>query len=242
MAEPTPTIGWRKRDEDGMIVVWDLGPPRGEEVAPMLDATQWTGVRAVEERWGELCREIGSRHQLPDGWLQAMIWRESGGNPRAYRVERDKNGQAIMVNGRALTGVGLLQITSPALKRNRTDTELFDPGINIELGARYISELASRLDCKGADGRPDFARIAASFNAGSVRPSTANRFGMHSTGSHIDQEVRALNVWIYQKLEGEKFFAAQALAKQFSTAELLGEDFDRPAGLDDEPPPTDRNT
>lgn len=231
----TPTIGWRKRAEDGMIVVWDL-PPNGAEVAPMLDATQWNGIKAVEARWGELCREIGSRHQLPDGWLQAMIWRESGGNPRAFRQETDKFGNPLYVGGRALTGIGLMQITHPSLKRGRTDTELFDPGINIETGARYLAEIAARPDVKG-----DFPRAAACFNAGSVRGSTANRWGMHSTGSHIDQEVRALNTWIYSRLKGEQFYAAQALAKQFSTLELLGDGFDRPAGFDDDDP-TEPNT
>lgn len=238
MSEPTPTIGWRK-NEYGMIVVWDL--PNGAETAPMLDASAWSGVKAVEEKWGELCREIGGRHQLPDGWLQAMIWRESAGNARAFRVERDKAGNAVMVNGRALTGVGLMQITSPALKKNRTDTELFDPALNIELGARYISELASRPECKGSDGAADFARVTASFNAGSVRGTNLNRWGMVSTGNHIDQEVRALNTWTYLKLEGANFYASQALAKQFSAAELLGDSFDQPAGLDDDPP-TPRNT
>lgn len=228
----TPTIGWRRRDEDGLIVVWDL--PNGAEHAPMLDASQWDAIKAVEARWGELCRDIGGKHQLPDGWIQAMIWRESGGDPRAYRVERDKAGNPIHdATGRPLTGVGLLQITSPALKKRRTDAEIFNPPINIEIGAGYISYLASRPDVKGADGIPDFARIAAAFNHGHIEASTENRFGMVSTGNHVDAEVRALNTWIYLKLEGEKFFAAQALAKQFSTVELLNPD--APAGLRDEP-------
>ncbi len=217
MGEPTPTIGWRRRDEDGMFVVWDL--PSGPEAVPMLEAAQWKAVGEVERKWGDLCREIGGRHQLPDGWLQAMIWRESGGNPNA----RNPEGTADPAND----GIGLLQITSKALKGGRTDVELFSPRTNIEIGARYISWLASLPGIKG-----DFPRIAAAFNAGSVQPSKQNRWGMVSTGSHVDQEVRALNTWIYLKLEGEKFFAAQALAKQFSTTELLGPD--RPAGLDDD--------
>lgn len=226
------TIGWRKRDEDGLIVTWDL--PNGAEVVPMLDATQWNGIKAVEEKWGELCREIGGRHQLPDGWCQAMIWRESGGDPRAYRIEKDKNGQPIHDDtGRLLTGVGLMQITNPAIKKNRTDAEVFNPPVNIELGAGYISYIASRPDVRDPDGKPDFARIAAAFNHGHVEASTANRWGMVATGSHIDQEVRALNTWIYLQLEGQKFFAAQALAKEFSLPELL--DPDVPAGLRDEP-------
>lgn len=52
------TIGWRNREEDGMWVVWDL--PHGVEYAPQLSYELAKGVDRVEERWGELCREIGA--------------------------------------------------------------------------------------------------------------------------------------------------------------------------------------
>ena len=231
VVEITPTIGWRRREEDGLYVIWDL--PNGAETVPMLDPSQWDAIRAIEDKWGPLCKEIGDRHQLPEGWLQAMIWRESAGNERAYRVEKDKNGNPIHdATGRLLTGVGLLQITSSAIKKGRTDAEIFNPPINIELGAGYVSYLASRPDVKGPDGKPDFARISAAFNAGSVRPSPLNRWGMFSYGNHVDAEVRALNTWIYLKLDDARIFAAQALAKQFSTVDLL--DPDAPAGLRDD--------
>ncbi len=186
MSEPTPTIGWRKRDEDGMFVVWDL--PNGQEAVPLLDASQWNQIKMVEYKWGDLCREIGAKHQLPDGWLQAMIWRESGGDEHA----RNREGTPEDPKD---DGIGLMQITNRALKGTRTDVELFVPRTNIEIGAGFISWLASRPDTRGNDSKPDFA-------------------------------------------EGEKFYAAQALAKQFSVPELLGHDFDKPAGIDDDEPPT----
>lgn len=203
-----------------MIVVWDLGPPTGAEVAPMLSEVLRSGLDKVEERWGDLCREIGGRHQLPDGWLQAMIWRESAGNPRAFRQERNQDGTARYVAGRLLTGVGLMQITSPALKKSRTDTELFDPALNIELGARYVAELASRPDCRGKDGVPDFARIAAAFNAGSVRDSSRNRWGMVQTTGHVDAEVAAYNYWLARRMQETQREAALAIAHQFGPLEL----------------------
>jgi soluble lytic murein transglycosylase-like protein len=204
-----------------MILVWDLGPPLGAEVAPMLSPSLQSGMDLVETKWGDLCREIGARHQLPDGWLQAMIWRESAGNPRAFRQEKNADGTNRMVNGRSLTGVGLMQITSPALKGRRTDAELFDPGINIELGAGYISSLASRPDTKGADGKPDFARISAAFNAGSVRDSSRNRWGFVQTTGHVDAEVSAYNYWLTTKMNDANKAAAMAIAAQFSLIDLL---------------------
>lgn len=236
------TIGWRKREEDQLIVTWDL--PNGAEEVPMLPAEEWKSITALDERWGELCREIGGKHQLPDGWCQAMIKRESNGNPRAYRIERNPDKSPRYVRGRMLTGVGLLQITDPGLKGKYTDEQLFDPRINLDVGCGYISYLASRPDTRHpTDHKPDFARIAAAFNAGGVRDSSSNRWGMVSTGNHVDYEVRVLNTWTYLKLKGEALFAAQAIAKQFSPIDLLGDDFDQPAGLkDDEAPETDRNT
>ena len=197
----------------------------------MLDVKQWGTVRAVEERWGPLCREIGAKYLLPDGWLQAMIWRESGGNQWARNREGTDDSRD--------DGIGLLQITSKALKGNWTDPQLFEPRRNIEIGAKYISWLASLGSIKG-----DFPKVAAAFNAGSVRDSSRNRWGMVSTGNHVDEEVRALNTWIYLKLEGERFYAAQALAKQFTPAQIQEtlESGHVTLADEDEVPPTPRNT
>lgn len=220
MTDLPSTIGWRRREGDSVILTWDL--PNGAEHAPMLSPELQGGLIKVEAQWGDLCREIGGRHQLPDGWLQAMIWRESGGNPRAFRQETDKEGNPLHdPSGRAVTGVGLLQITSPALKKNRTDAELFDPGINIELGAGYVSYLAGRPDTKGPDGLPDFCRIAAAFNAGSVRASTMNEWGMVMTRGHVSAEVAAYNFWLTLKMSEEQKAAALAFAKNFSVLDLI---------------------
>jgi transglycosylase-like protein with SLT domain len=219
-------IGWRRREEDSLIVTWEL--PNGAEEVPMLRAEQWKSIQIVEERWGPLCRDIGAKYLLPDGWLQAMIWRESGGNQWARNREGTDDPRD--------DGLGLLQITSRALKGNWTDPQLLEPRRNLEIGAKYISWLSSLSSIKG-----DFPKVAAAFNAGSVRDSSANPYGMHSTGNHIDQEVRALNTWTYLKLEGEKFTVAQALAKQFDLQDTL-ESGHVTLRDDDTSPDTPRNT
>jgi len=212
-------IGWRRRDEDGMIVTWDL--PNGAEHVPMLATELREGLDRVEQQWGELCRDVAIRHEIPEGWLQSMIWRESGGNPKALRHETDKEGKQIVVKGRPLTGVGLMQITSNALKKAWTDAELMGPKLNVEIGATYVANLASRVETQGADGKPDFARIAAAFNAGSVRPSTMNEWGMVMTRGHVSAEVAAYNYWLSTRMAEEQKVAALAMTKQFTLFELI---------------------
>lgn len=202
-----------------MIATWDL--PNGPEEIRLLPPEDWESMRRIEAKYGPLCREIGSKHQLRDGELQAMIKRESDGYERA----RNREGTDDPAND----GLGLLQITAAGLKRGLTDEQLFDPRTNIEVGAKHLSWIYSLPKVEG-----DFAKAAAIFNAGSIRDTAKNPYGMVSTGDHIDYEVRALNTWLYLKAEALRQAASVAVAHQFSTQELLD-------GKDN-PPPTPRNT
>ena len=165
------------------------------EVAPSLSGEDCKVMDRVEERWGDLCRSIGDGYDIPDGWLQAHIFQESGGNPDA----RNREGTPELGDD----GIGLLQITHPSLKgRHRvkidgvtkwlgglTDSQLAVPATNVGIGARYIRE---KILVYGKD----FPKIAAAFNHGHVEESNANPWGMVSTGPHISREVAALNYWI----------------------------------------------
>jgi hypothetical protein len=163
--------GWRM-DANGMVIVTKAD---GTEFAPMLAAAQKPVMASVIERWGPTIKPIAERFDLPWLWLAAFVYQESAGNPRALRHE--SNGW---------TGVGLTQITHPSLKAGHTDEELFDPVLNLTIGARYLSNLQK------AHG-PDFPRLSAAFNAGSIRPSNDNPWGMVMTGAHVSCEVAALN-------------------------------------------------
>ena len=174
-AAMTERIRWRRAD-DGMV--WIAEPPNYAEYAPSLDDAGRKRMADIERDWGSLCREKGGPLGVPDGWLQAMIYRESGGNKKAFRKE--PNGW---------TGVGLLQITSPALKKGKPDEVVFVPAVNIELGAAYVAYQMSRYG-------KDFPKVAAAFNAGSVRETGANPWGMVHTTGHVMAEVRALNTWL----------------------------------------------
>ena len=173
-----------------MILIQDL--PGAVERAPTLSGADARLMDSVEEKWGGMCRLYAEAYGVPDGWLQAMIFQESGGNPDAFR--REPNGW---------TGVGLLQITYPALKGFRkvtidgkskwlggkTDEEVMQPAVNLDIGAKYLGSLYRQYG-------NDFPKNAAAFNSGSVRESDQNPWGMHSYGSHITREVSALNYWI----------------------------------------------
>ncbi len=192
------TIGWRKREDDGMIVVWDLGPPPGAETVPMASPAVRAVVDHVEAKWGVKCDKYEDKYGIPRGFLRPHIARESGGNERVVSFDH---------------GVGLMQITNPGLKGKHSDEELKDPDLNLDIGAKYIAYLGGKYGW-------DFPRVSAAFNAGSVRDSSRNRWGMVMTTDHVDWEVSAYNYWLSKRLSDEQKTAAMALAVQFTPQEL----------------------
>jgi len=216
----TDMYTWTTR-ADGVVVVRDAG---GAEQIITLAGPNAAGMDHVEARWGDLCRRIGERHGIPDGWLQAMIWRESGGDPKARNPER--------LPGPEDDGIGLMQITSKALKAGHSDVELEDPALNIEIGASYVGSLIKRYG-------DDFPSVAAAYNAGSVRkplPGFENPWGMHSSPGHITAEVSALNYYITRALFLTDVERARVLSLVLATDdEILRHDLERG---ETEPPPT----
>jgi hypothetical protein len=186
--------GWRTQ-ASGLIVVtrddWS-------EFVPTLMAPELQrAMDGVIEKWGPLCRLEASKRWLDWRWIAAMIYRESGGDPKAFR--REPNGW---------TGVGLLQITHPSLKGHHTDAELFDPELNVAIGARYIADQRKTYG-------DNFPRVSAAFNAGSAHlPSDeahANAWNLHCSKGHIDAEVQALNYAVSKDLAPSSFPKAAPL-------------------------------
>jgi hypothetical protein len=175
---------WRT-DERGIVWVTRPGEPEhtltlGLQMAALMDR--------VITRWEQLAETHAIRVGIPRGWILAMIWRESGGNPNA----RNPEGTADPSND----GIGLLQLTSSGFKIGHTDSELMNPDLNLRIGTDYIASLARRY-------QHDFPRVSAAFNAGSVRPSDANPFGMYTTGNHIEAEIAALDYYLTRTLPPE---------------------------------------
>ncbi|MES2359966.1 MAG: transglycosylase SLT domain-containing protein [Gemmatimonadota bacterium] len=176
-----------------------------------------------EAKFHDLNTVAEQKYSLPEGWLAAMEWQESGFNPRAYRIERQRREDGVMVpivspDGRPLTGVGLLQITNPGLKGRLTDAALFDPATNIDVGARYVAFLRDKYG-------DDFPKVSAAYNAGSVRPDAGNPWNMHQYGAHVSSEVSALNYYIERRNEQHQhelvYLADTATAERFDLAGLI---------------------
>lgn len=92
-----------------------------------------------------------SRYQLDSLLLAAVVEAESGFDSR-------------VVSARGATG--LMQIM-PSLAGGGEDLDLFDPSVNLNLGARYIRQLLRRFD-------GDMQLALAAYNAG---PGTVERYG-----------------------------------------------------------------
>jgi Transglycosylase SLT domain len=70
------------------------------------------------------------------------------------------------------------------------------PDFSFEVGIKYMASSYQR-----SQHHRDPPKIAAAYNAGSLRRSSANRWHMLTTGNHIDRFVRAYNA--YRKWEAQ---------------------------------------
>jgi soluble lytic murein transglycosylase-like protein len=192
---PCVMYTWREIDSRLIVVSADGGP----EFVPTLSGARAKEMDHVETLWQPLAVEVSAQVDVPFQVTLAMIFQESRGNERAFR--REPNG---------MTGIGLMQITHPSLKHGYSDDTLFDPKINVSIGVNYVASLIKRY------GR-DWPKIFAAFNAGSVRTSIKNQWGMVCTGNHVDAEVAAYNYQIQQYLE----IADRAAALQFDLRDIL---------------------
>lgn len=161
-----------------------------------------TQAIAVWNKWRDACIVWGLQHNNIDpAQVAAMIWRESAGNPNAFRQE--PNGW---------TGVGLLQITHPSLKAGKSDDELRNPSVNLEIGCRHIASLTRQYG--------DFPRVSAAFNAGSPRGRAGDPWNLFCTGNHVDAEVRCLNTIHMRERSDTEALARRAVALQFDLAQF----------------------
>lgn len=155
-------------DSRGRVWVSDGGGP---QYMPTATGSSAALIDRGVAQYGALFQQMGREYGVPSAWLVAMAKRESGFNPRAQAADG---------------GWGMFQITDAGLKGGRTFEQLADPVVNTQVAAKYLSSLRLRYG-------DDFPTISASFNAGSPRPSSQNKWNLVSTGDHIDDEVASLN-------------------------------------------------
>lgn len=172
---------WRT---DSKGVIWTIRDGEREQ-ALTLGLAGAQQMDQVISRWEPLALKHSLRTLVPVAWILSMIWRESNGNPTARHKENPADPRT--------DGLGLMQLTIKYFAGNHSDAQLVDPDLNIQIGSDYCASLSKRYG-------GDFAKVSASFNAGSVRPSTLNPFGMVSTGNHIEAEVSASNYYLTHRL------------------------------------------
>lgn len=96
--------------------------------------------------------EASLRYGVPESWIKAVIEVESSWNPQAFRAEpqiQDASWGLMQILDRTARGLGFAG----------DPLTLFDPGINIDLGAKLLGQLRSRYG-------DDFRRIYSAYNSG----------------------------------------------------------------------------
>jgi hypothetical protein len=87
------------------------------------------------------------------------------------------------------------------------------PDFSFQVGAKYMASTYQR-----SQHHRDPPKIAAAYNAGSVRATTSNRWHMVSTGNHIDRWVRAYNA--YRVWESQHGVALSPVEPRFDGAHV----------------------
>ena len=131
----------------------------------------------MDENYDEIISRAAERYSVPFEWLKAIIGTESSFNPRAYRAEPSINDASY----------GLMQLlvrTARSLGFDGTTEELFDPEVNIMLGAKLIGE--ELLPRCGAT----FEAVYSAYNSGSC--------GKYLSSSEVARNVERALVWLGQ--------------------------------------------
>ncbi|PID56443.1 hypothetical protein CSB45_11360 [candidate division KSB3 bacterium] len=133
----------------------------------------------------------------------ATVVTESSGDAKAYRHEAAfyrryikknafwKNNPYYKAPRRISSSYGLMQImytTAYAVGFRGTPEDLYDPAVNIDAGAAYM---ASAFQVRQHGWDPP--KIACAYNAGSVRPTAQNRWGMYYHPGHLDRWIPSYN-------------------------------------------------
>ena len=160
-------------------------------------------VKEIWETYGETISAASQKHGVPVPVILATISTESSGNPEAYRFEanfyknylKDKkpwvDNPYYNAPRRISASYGLVQIlytTAYSIGFRGEPENLYDPATNIDAGTAYI---ASDAQVKHHGWDPP--KIACAYNAGSVRPTKENPWGMFHYPGHLDRWIPSYN-------------------------------------------------
>lgn len=142
-----------------------------------------SGIVACMNRYGASIRRWADRYNVSRAAVVATAITESNCSNPAGSSDGLSSGP-MQVTGSTCAGVtGISSATCKARMHS-------DPDFSFEVGVRYIASSYQRNQ-HGNDG----PKVAAAYNAGSLRSTSANRWHMVSTGNHIDRFVEAYNAY-----------------------------------------------
>lgn len=167
-------------------------------------------VKSCLDQFGESFKKWSDDQQVKMAHFYATAVTESG--CKNLKGSGDGLSSGIMqVTGS--TGNGLLSKLGRSFGSAQECMEAMssDPDLSIELGARYMAQPAqiekntfAPINGQSSPKGPalDPPKVAAGYNAGSLRESSSNRWHLVTTGNHIDRYVAAYNSFIaYAKQE-----------------------------------------
>lgn len=160
-------------------------------------------VQRIWTAYEQPIRAASEQHQVPIPVILATIATESSGNADAYRYEpafyrRYLKDKAPWTQNpyygdpeRISASYGLMQImytTAYNAGFRGKPEDLYDPATGIDAGTAYIASAPQRRQHQW-----DPPKIACAYNAGSVRPTKKNAWGMHYHPGHLDRWIPAYN-------------------------------------------------
>lgn len=126
------------------------------------------------ERLEPIINEMAQKYGIDPAWIKAHIKAESNWDINASRFEAHKND----------TSWGLMQVLLRTAQEvlgdpNLTTTQLINPRVNIEAGAKFLSQLWSRFG--------NMRDAIAAYNAGSPR---LNAQGKYVNQNYVDKVTK----------------------------------------------------
>jgi hypothetical protein len=140
-------------------------------------------VRRCMNRYGASIRRWADHYRVSRASVVATALTESNCTNPSGSSDGLSSGPMQVTASTCAALTGLSRTTC----RSRMHT---NPDFSFKVGAKYMGSSYQRNQ-----HRRDPPKIAAAYNAGSLRRTSANRWHMVSTGSHIDRFVRWYNAY-----------------------------------------------
>lgn len=152
------------------------------------------GVAQCMLRYGDSIKRWADRYNISRAALLATAITESGCTNPAGSSDGLSSGPTQVTASTCSAITGLSQSTC----RTRMHS---NPDFSFEVAARYMASSYQR-----GQHNNDPPKIAAAYNAGSIRRTSQNRWRMVTTGNHIDRFVSAYNAYrAWETTQGVRF-------------------------------------